>query len=145
LSGVDDVVALRVFVGGAGHRADQAEIVGARTDVGKEFADRHAALAVVAKTPRAGHDAFHIVKHGGLHGHRHRLSCVATEARLGIEAVDVRDAAGHKTKYDAFDFGREVGLLSREARECREAEAGGSLPEYLTAREESLIEHTGNL
>ena len=89
LPGVDDVVALGMFVACTRHRPDQTKIVGARPHVREEFAHRHAALAVVFEAPRAGHDTFHVVKHRGLNGHGHGFARVARQARLRIEGVDV--------------------------------------------------------
>ena len=74
------------------HRTDDSELVGVAGKVGKEIADRDAALAVLGEGERGGEG------HAGLSlglevviGER--LAATGLELRLRVERVDLRHAA----------------------------------------------------
>ncbi len=84
-TGMKMKVALSVFVGFAGHAANETQFVGHLADVRKEHADRHAAFAVIREFPRRRKYIADVVEHRGLHRHRHRLPGQLVEQRLRIE------------------------------------------------------------
>jgi len=65
-AGVEEVVSLRVLVHGAGHRADDGQVVDARACVGEHAADRDAALAVLLEGEGRGEDVAVLVELGAL-------------------------------------------------------------------------------
>jgi hypothetical protein len=83
------------------HRADEADVVGARAHVGKQLAHVHAALPVLLERERRPHE-----RAGAAFGRdrsaRQRLPVVLVEHRLRIEAVDLRQAAVHEQEDDSF-------------------------------------------
>ena len=96
MSGVNEVVRLGVLVSLTGHAADDAEIISAGGDVGKQLADRDPALSVAVEVPRTGHDAPHVVEHRGLHLAGHWFARILLKPGLGIERVHLGHAAGHE-------------------------------------------------
>ena len=93
----------------ADHRAHDAEIVDAASDFGEELANGRAALAAAGELPgrlHQGASAFLVEGELALDGHG--LAVVAREARLGVESVDVGDAAVHEQEDDALGARGEV-------------------------------------
>jgi hypothetical protein len=76
------------------HRANQRDVVDVLRDVREQLRDFHAALAVLLERPRRRQEAARRA-HDRLHfAHaRHRLALVLEQGRLGIEGVDLADAA----------------------------------------------------
>ena len=97
-----------------GHRADDGQAVGLPADVREQVADRNAAFTVMVELPRAGEDVAVLVEHRPLGGERHRLAGFFGQARLGVERVDLGDAAGHIAKDDVLDLGRMMRKLRGE-------------------------------
>ena len=92
-AGMEEVIPLRVFADLAGHRADHREVVGAVGDLREEVGHLDARLAVALGFPRAAHDITVVVEDRALDRHGHRLTIELGEGGLGVEGVDVRDAA----------------------------------------------------
>jgi hypothetical protein len=93
---------------------DHAKVVGAGTDVGKQFAYWMAALAMLMEFPRR----LEQVSGGGkLHTRlraRVGLAVIAIQQRLGIKRVDVRRATLHEQKDDPLGPRREMRRLRSE-------------------------------
>jgi hypothetical protein len=122
-AGVQEVIRLGMFVANAGHRTDDREVVGAGADVRKQLTDGKAGLTVALELPGRRHDVAVLVEHRAVDGDGHGLAGVLDEAGLGVEGIDVGDAAGHVAEDDVFDFGGEVGFGLRQAGEGQGAEA----------------------
>ena len=91
-------------------RADQADVVHAAADVREQVADLGAALPARLELP-AGPQQGAVAA---------ALAAVGDEARLGVEGVQVRDAAGHVEEDDAL-------RLAREVRRFRGERVGGAV------------------
>ena len=75
----------------AAHRANDAQVVGARADVGKQVAHRDSALAVLLVIPQRLHQRTRFAFGEGQRPlDRQRLAVIAIQPLLGIEGVDVR-------------------------------------------------------
>ncbi len=105
------------------HGADDGEVIGAFADVGEEFTDLEAGLAVALEGE------------GGTEGgagfafcfevEREFLAVPAGEFRFGVEGIDVGDAAIGEDMDDAFGFGWKVGGFGGEGGGWAGGESGG--------------------
>ncbi len=83
----------RFVIGDVGiHGADDATIVNARTEFGKDFADFDAALAVAVEFERRAEEAAGFALGFEIAG-GHGLAAVFLEQRFGVEGIDLRGAA----------------------------------------------------
>jgi hypothetical protein len=100
------------------HRAHQAEIVRAGSDVRDEVRKLDAALPVRLEGTWAG-------QHGGVrlgegqaqilgHLRRQRLAAPLLQFGLGVEKIDLARAALHEHEDDVLRLGREVGFARRQ-------------------------------
>ena len=87
------------------HGADDAQVVNALTDVRQKIADLGAGLPVRPEVPLGSREIL---------ASRRRFSVIRDEFRLGIERIDVRDAAAHVQKDHSLGSGRKVRRLGRE-------------------------------
>ena len=113
------------------HRADDGQVVHAPGDVGKEVADRDAALAVLAKLPGALEHVAHVVELGRVGLDLDRLTVLAIEPGLGVERVDLGRPAVHVQEDDAPRPRRKMARPWRPAGPAgsrRQGPAGGSSP-----------------
>ena len=85
------------------HRTDDAEIVGALTDVREQLGDFETALPVPFERERRADKELLFVADG--------LAMVAGEVGFGVEGIDLGNPAGHVHEDDALGFGGEVGCL----------------------------------
>jgi hypothetical protein len=150
-AGVHEIIALGVFGKLGRHRPDDGQIIGARADLREEIADWNSALTVIAKLPRAGQQISVVVELRALDRPRQRFAGVLIEARLGIERIDLRHAAGHVAENDVFrarpkrrnarperiqrrrsDQSAQC-LIAKQARQRRQAESGRAPAEHLPA------------
>ena len=94
---MQEVVGIGVLGKLARHGADDRQLIGDSAEVGKEIADRNAALAILAKGPQAGEERADIVELRGLNLEERAwiLAGVALQPRLGVKRVDLRHAAVH--------------------------------------------------
>ena len=119
----------RVVVDGLGvHRAHDADLVSDAADVGQQFADLGAGLAVTGEFESA-----RLAGEAGLRGHHARDALAAAdgvgqvfvelpfELGLGIQQVEVRRSAGLKEADDALGLGSEV----RQAGQSVDVRVGG--------------------
>ena len=91
------------------HRANDAKIVDAAGDLGKDLTYFETGLAVALKLPRRAHQrATGAVRTDLRPGHG--LSVIFRERGLWIERVHLRHAAIEKKKDDVLRFGRKVRL-----------------------------------
>ena len=118
-AGMEEVVPLCVFADLAGHRADYREVIGALRDLGEEVRHLDARLAVALGFPWAAHDVAVVVEDRALDRHGHRLAVQLGEGGLGVEGVDVRDAAGHVAEDDVLGLGLERALADGFGTEGR--------------------------
>ena len=81
------------------HGADDAQVVNALTDVRQKIADLGAGLPVRPEVPLGSREIL---------ASRRRFSVIRDEFRLGIERIDVRDAAAHVQKDHSLGSGRKV-------------------------------------
>ena len=129
------------------HAADDGNVIDTGGDVREQVADRRTALAVAVEVPRGRHDVAVLVEHGARRLERHRLASFLGQPRLGVERVDVRQAAGHVAEDDALDLRLEVGCLlvgflrgagvgriCHQASQGQHAEAGRGRAQHLPAR-----------
>src|SRR3954453_9731970 len=87
------------------HRTDDADVVDRAAGFGEQVRNFDAALAIALEPPvRPLVEAFGTG----------RLAMILREVRLRVEAVDVRDAAGHKEENHALRLRREVWRFWRE-------------------------------
>ena len=139
VAGVDAVDGVGVVGGEGGHRADDAEVVGAGAEVGEEVADGKPALAVAFEFPGAGHEVALAVEDGGVGFEAGWFAVIFVELGFRVEGVDLGDAAVHEHEDDALGLGGEVwngggfvsgqGLVVEERGEGDAAEAHGGLAE----------------
>ncbi|MDB4668110.1 hypothetical protein OAF06_04955 [Akkermansiaceae bacterium] len=87
-----------------GHGAEDAEVIGAASDMGKEVANGEAALTAILKLPRAGEDVAVVIKDGGIDFELGLLPVFFFQEGLGVEAIDVRDTAIHVEEDDVLRF-----------------------------------------
>jgi hypothetical protein len=90
--------------------ADDGEVVDHGTDAGEDIRDLDATLPALLE--REG--GLHEIAGGGVRGELFAgqgLAVLAGEFRLGIEGVDLRDAAVEEQENDVFGLGREMGFL----------------------------------
>ena len=116
------------------HRTDDGELVGVAGEVGKEIADRHAALTVPGEGERRGKGNAGLAF--GLEVViRERLAAAGLKLRLRIERVDLRHAAVQEHVDHPLRPGGEVGgegaghaIASEQAgeRDRSEAHAAGA-------------------
>ena len=123
--GVHDVVALRVLVDGGGHGTHDRQFVDNATDARKHRAHRDAALPPRPKLEGAGHDVAVVVELRPLHLHRHRLTVVGCQPRLGVERIDVRHAPRHEAEDHVFRCGEMMGPTQGRAGGQERAVEGG--------------------
>lgn len=100
---------LKMVVVIAVHRADDADIVHAFTDMGEQVTYVSAALATGFEFPMRRQVPGRL----GISG-ADRLPAVFSEARFGIEGIHMRNTAGHEKENDTFGFPLEVRCLGRE-------------------------------
>ena len=119
-AGVDAERGLRV-VGVVGeHGADEAEIVGALGDLGKQLADPQAGLPALLEFPVGLFEKLHLapvlLREGVEHFLRHLIGrvVVGDELRFVVEGIHMRDAAAHVEKDHALGARREMRGLGRE-------------------------------
>ena len=84
------------------HRVYEAHLIHALGHMGKQFADRTPALAVLAKLPRRPQQVSGSVELDARLWQWQRLAVVTIDDGLGIKGVNVRDAAEHEQKDDTF-------------------------------------------
>ena len=93
--------------------ADEAEFVGVPGEVGEEFADPHAALAVLLEAERGAEDGAEFVFRAADVTAVEWLAGVLVECRFRVEEVDLAGAAPHEEEDDALgawgDVGEEAG------------------------------------
>ena len=125
---VQEVVGGIVFREPRHHGADHAQVVGAGTHLGKEFADRQAALATRTERPGTAQCRPVVLELGGFHAQTEGLSVFAGEARFRVKGVHLRDASIHVEEDDIPSLGPVVGLaaLARGPRVGRSSRVGGS-------------------
>ena len=127
------------------HGADDAEVVNARGDLGKQVADRNAALTVLFELPGRFHEApDSVFAEGEAAPERDGFAVIDGEAGLGVEGIDGGRAAVHEEEYDAFGAGGEHGrfwgegigngaLSGQYGAEAQQAEArSGVLKDFAT-------------
>jgi hypothetical protein len=108
---VEGKISLRVFVDGTGHRANDAEIVGAAfSKIGKQVRDWDAAFASGRKIKWAAKYVAVIVELGPFDFYRHLLSVHVAEARFGVKGVDVGHAPRHVAENDSLCFRAKIGV-----------------------------------
>ena len=90
--------------------ADDADVVDALADVGEELADFDAALAVALELEGRLHEGAGLALVAEVAA-GHGLAVVLGEHGLGVEAVDVRQAAVHEEEDDVLCLGLEVRVL----------------------------------
>ena len=122
---VEEVVPLGVFADLARHRTDDREVVGAVGDLREEVRHLDARLAVALGFPRGAHDISVVVEDRALDRHRHRFSVQFGQGGLGVEGVDVRDAAGHVAEDDVLGLGLERALAGGFGAEGGSGEQAG--------------------
>ena len=161
-AGVYGEVPLGVFVDGAGHGADDGEVVGAMAQVGEEAADVEAALAMLLEFEGAGEDFAVVVELGAFDFDGHGLTGFFFEAWFGVEGVNVRDAAGHVAEDDVFGFRRVFAgamasswrgsfgggeslagsVVVQEAGKCQQTKTARAFFEHFSSRDGgAVIEH----
>ena len=91
-----------------------------RADVREQLADLHAALAVLLERERRSHQRAGLAL-GGDRAAGQRLAVVLVEHRLGIEAVDLRQAAVHEQEDDAL--GAFAGVIAAATSAARATES----------------------
>ena len=137
------------------HRADHADVVGARADVREELADLEAALAVALERERRLHQRAGLAL-GRDGAARQRLAVVLVEHRLRIEAVDLRQPAVHEQEDDVLGARGMVQARRRRGRrpsarcassaadsECDTRPANASMPKPLPMRQSASRRVTG--
>ena len=87
------------------HGANHTKVISAGADVGEEFGDLKAALAVLGEL-EWGPDEETLLRADG-------LAVVEGELGFGIEGIDLGDAAGHVHEDDALGLGGEMRGLRR--------------------------------
>ena len=107
-AGVHEVIGARVLREVRDHRAHDGQVVDTRSDPRKQVADRDAALAVLAKLPRASQHVADVVELRRVRLDLDRLAMLAVEPGLGVERVDLRRAAVHEQEDHARRLGREL-------------------------------------
>src|SRR5687768_6456084 len=94
------------------HGADETEVVSALADVGEEFGDGEAGLAVVFEFPGGGEEGFELDAMGGGDvfgdGVGAGFAVEILEGGFGVEGVDLGDAAAHEEDDDGFGGGVEM-------------------------------------
>jgi hypothetical protein len=78
------------------HGTDDAKLIGALGDVGKEFANFDSTFSARAKCPRTGQDLSIIVKLCRFDLLSKRLTLLRLQPWLGVKTVHVRNAAVHE-------------------------------------------------
>jgi hypothetical protein len=124
---MEEVVPLSVFANLARHRAHDREVIRAAGDVREEVRHLEAGLAVALGLPGAAEDVAVIVEHRLLHRYGHGLAVQAGEGGLGVEGVDVRDAARHVAEDDVLGLGLRrtfAGGINPERRRREESGQG---------------------
>ena len=127
-AGMQEVVGGVVFRESRHHGADHAQVVGAGTHLGKEFADRQAALATRTERPGTAQCRPVVLELGGFHAQTEGLSVFAGEARFRVKGIHLRDASIHVEEDDIPSLGPVVRLaaLARGPRVGRSSRVGGS-------------------
>jgi hypothetical protein len=95
-------------------RVDDAEVIDALRNVGKQFTDLDATLAVLLELPRRLEQ---IARGGELDtrlGKRQVLAVALLQFRLRVEGVDLRGAPLHEQENDALGPRGEVRILGGE-------------------------------
>ena len=99
------------------HRTNQGQIICVFGHMRKQLGYLHPALAVFAKRPRRGHQAAGRPHRGTHFAHsRHLLSLPFEQQRLGIECVNLADAAVAEDRNHGSRFDGEVWWFWRERR-----------------------------
>ncbi len=109
------------------------DVVDALPDIGKEFADLNAALAVFFEGERRFHERSGLALMAEI-ASRHGLSIVFGQHRFRIKAIDLRQTAVHKEEDDMLGLRLEVRLLNHPGG-CRRAAHFGP--------REGLADHPG--
>ena len=132
---VEEEVRLGVLAEVGGHRAHDRQPVGAGRDLGEHVRDLQAALAVPGELEGRGEDIAVVVEDRPGNLHRERLAGFLRESGLGIEGVDVGDAAGHEAEDDLLHPGDDarrsvkVGSSARGPGGLRQGSTQGNEPE----------------
>ena len=112
------------------HRPQHADVVDARANVRKQFADFDARATVWGELPlRLFEIAGEVAELALPVIDGDRVAVIGEQPRLGIERLDVRHAAGHVEKDDRAGTGGEMGLVGGEGIDVgrRGARCGGGL------------------
>ena len=94
------------------HGTDDGQLVGAGGDVREQLADGHAGFAMGLELPGA-FQPLAIAARRGVLGVGERLAVKVRQLGLGVEGIDMRDAAVHETEDDVLGPRPEVGSRRR--------------------------------